>query len=192
MLYLCKSVIFTLLISCSVSYGSQDDASNHTISYEDYEKSFSKDLINLLTSLSLYYDGLRLPLRLVEIASVSFVNFHLLKPGNVFRQDFITVFSTSLIFCFYSNFTYDLVAFIKSNESLSLAFCSLVARVTEHVLSARISDYLTVKFFAGLCPICMDPIRYPVAAGACLRHFYCASCLQIWKAHSPLCPVCRQ
>ncbi|WP_422138832.1 RING finger domain-containing protein [Endozoicomonas sp. ALC020] len=199
MLYLCKLVIFVLLISCGTSYGSEDNTYNDeyvnsdlTISHKDYEQSFLRDLLNLLTSLSLYYDEIRLPLRLVESTSASFLIYHLLKSGNVFRQELAFAFSISLISCFYFNFIYDLIAFFSSDENLPLAFCSLVARVTEHALSARITDYLAVKLFGGLCSICMDPIRSPIAAGECLKHFYCAACIHAWTTQSPLCPVCRQ
>lgn len=67
MLYLRAFVIFSLLVFCSASYGSQvntyDDGyicSNHTASYEEYEDfepSLYRFLLNLLASFSLYYEN---------------------------------------------------------------------------------------------------------------------------------------
>ncbi|WP_448215509.1 RING finger domain-containing protein [Endozoicomonas sp. 2B-B] len=60
--HLRKLVIFILLIFCAASYGYQVDtyevhiSFNHNVSYEDYDKSFSSGLLNLLTAFSLYYD----------------------------------------------------------------------------------------------------------------------------------------
>ncbi|WP_368736487.1 hypothetical protein [Endozoicomonas sp. ONNA1] len=200
MFSLCKLVIVISLISYGASYGSQDNTfndervnSNHTISNEDYEQNFSSDLINLLTSVLLYYDEFRLPLRIAEISTIFLLNFYLLKTGNIFPRECIFILAIALLSSFVSNTSYDLKTITNNSDKNSpVIYFKLVAQEIEHVSSLLIYDYLSVKLFAGLCPICIETVRYPGCYAACKRHWYCEVCIRSWQTQSLLCPLCRQ
>ncbi|WP_373690682.1 hypothetical protein [Endozoicomonas sp. ISHI1] len=196
---LCRLVIFLSLLSYGASYGSQDntgydehESSNRTISYEDYKQSFSTNLLNLLTFLSSHYDEFRLPLRVTEIAVVCLSHFYLLKLGNTLHDEYNFIFLSGILLSGVANISYDLRINLHNYESLTLFIFKLIAQRTEHASSLLITEYLAVKLFSGLCPICLEPMRYPIAVAACKRHWYCKACIRMWEVQSPLCAVCRQ
>ncbi len=210
MLYLCKSVMFILLISYGASYGSQDNTyndeylnPNQTISYEDHEQSASSNLLNFLSGLLIYYDGVRLPLRAVEIVCLLF-NIHLFEigrepPRNIYTEILSFIFGSSFLF----HIIYDISMNIKNHgRSLLLFLPRFIAQTTEHItfvviVAASCSFCLKpliflVKIHTESCPICLEPLRFPFRYARCRRHLFCADCLNQWLAHSPFCPVCRQ
>ncbi|WP_368736485.1 RING finger domain-containing protein [Endozoicomonas sp. ONNA1] len=199
MYHLCKLAVFISLIFYGASYGSQDntgydkhESSNHRLSYEDYAQSFSSDLSNLLTALSLYYDEFRLPLRVTEIACHSLLNFYLLKLGNTFHYEYLFIAAYGTFFSLLANAVYDIRKNKNNPEDLSLFIFRFFAQRIEHISSLYVSDYLSVKLFSGPCPICLEPVRYPIEVADCRRHWYCTACIRMWEVQSPLCPVCRQ
>lgn len=199
MLHLYKSVIFILLISYGASYGSQDNTyndeqvnSNQTISYKDYEGSFSSNLLNLLSTLSLYYDGFRLPLRATEIAAIIFFDLYLFKMRKVPPKTCRMIFSYSLSSSHLANGIYDMRMNIKNHGISLLSLNRLIAQTIEHIISLTIVERLLVILFTEPCPICLESLRLPVQFATCARHLFCAVCIGQWRAHSPFCPVCRQ
>ncbi|WP_410493877.1 RING finger domain-containing protein [Endozoicomonas sp. 8E] len=199
MLYFRNLVIFISMLSYGVSYGSHESIyddksinSNHTISYEDYKQSVPTDLLNLLTLLSSHYDEFRLPLRATEITVQCLSNFYLLKLGNTFRHEYLVIASFGFLLSFIANTSYDIRIYHRNHEHPSLLLLRLIAQRTEHISSLFVSDYLLTKLFSGICPICLDLMRYPIDFAGCRRHWFCDACLSTWQAQSLLCPVCRQ
>ena len=41
------------------------------------------------------------------------------------------------------------------------------------------------------CTICKQVARQPVVSGCCQRLVGCKDCLDMWLAHSPVCPLCK-
>ena len=41
------------------------------------------------------------------------------------------------------------------------------------------------------CNICKQVVRQPVTSGCCQRLVGCKDCLDMWLAHSPVCPLCK-
>ena len=41
------------------------------------------------------------------------------------------------------------------------------------------------------CTICKQVARQPVISGCCQRLVGCKNCLDMWLAHSPVCPLCK-
>ena len=41
------------------------------------------------------------------------------------------------------------------------------------------------------CTICKQVVRQPVTSGCCQRLVGCKDCLDMWLAHSPVCPPCK-
>ncbi len=199
MLCLYKSVIFILLISYGASYGSQDNTyndehvnSNQTISYKDYEGSFSSNLLNLLSTLSLYYDGFRLPLRATEIAAVVFFDLYIFKMRRATTETCRMIFSYSLASSHLANGIYDTRMNVKNHGISLLSLAKFIAQRIEHIMSLAIAEHLLVILFTEPCPICLESLRFPVQFATCARHLFCAACIGQWRAHSPFCPVCRQ
>lgn len=187
------------MLSYGVSYSSQDNMyddeyvnSNYTTSYEDYEQSISTELLNLLSFLSSYYDEFRLPLRAIEMATQCFLNFYLLKLGNTFHDKYLAIFNYGFLLSFIANTSYDIRINRRNHEHPALLLFRLIAQRIEHISSLFVADYLSTKLFSGVCPICLDLMRYPINFAGCRRHWYCTACLRKWQAQSLLCPVCRQ
>ena len=41
------------------------------------------------------------------------------------------------------------------------------------------------------CTICKQVVRQPVTSGCCQCLVGCKDCLDMWLAHSPVCPLCK-
>lgn len=154
MLYLSKSVMFILLISYGASYWSQDNTyndehvnSNQIISYKDYKQSVLSILSNLLSTPSLYYDGVRLPLRAVEIASFALFDSYLLRTGREPPHLCNEILLYGILSSFFLHALYD-IRMIRKNHGTSLLFLPrFIAQTTEHIIFVVIVERVSVTLF---------------------------------------------